>query len=167
MIGQTAPVSELDRYTQSIAAMERRIADLERAAGRSYAPVVTTLQSADTTTQTGGASSDFTYNTATITLTPGTWMVMAGLSLVNTVTSDAVSCGIWNNDTGALVASSTGAAGTVSTTVGLAAASAPTVMTVVANTVVRPRGRRNGVSTIRAVSSAGAPAGYIVAWRIA
>ncbi len=113
------------------------------------------------TTQTGSASSDFTYATAEVTCTPGRWLLEAGLTLYNTVTGDTVSCGIWDQTAGVIVANSTGEAGTSNTTVAIGCLSLPTYVTISTTKAYRPRARRNGASTIRAEAFAGAPAGWI------
>lgn len=126
------------------------------------------LQSTDTTQQDGAASSNFVYATASITLTPGTWIVQATACLVNLTTADDATVGIWNNTASAEVAGSRGGAFTSSTTVMVGPASLPTKMVIGSNTVVKPYCCRNGGSTIRATTtnSAGGPAAAITAWRI-
>lgn len=119
------------------------------------------IEQQDATTQTGGASADFTYNSAGVSLTAGRWEVQAGLTLLNTVVADTATCAIWNNTGSVLVASSTGLAASTSTTLPVGVYSLPTIITVTSTTVYRPRGRRAGASTIQALSTANSPAGWI------
>lgn len=126
----------------------------------------TALSAQDTTTQTGTLGNDFTYTTAEITLTPGTWMVQGQASLINTVTADSTSASLWNQTTGAEVANSTGARATTSTTMENNLVTRLTLITVTVNTAIRVRCKRNGGSTIRAASTAGAPAACLNAYRL-
>lgn len=124
------------------------------------------LTDSDTATETGGASADFTYSAAEITLTPGTWLVQAGASLDCSSGSDAVAVAIWNQTTSAEVTNSAGAVGGASTTQRESCVSRVVEMVVSTNTAVRPRCKRNGASTIRASAAANAPAAYIHAQRV-
>lgn len=126
------------------------------------------LYASSATTITGAASSNFAYTPATITLTPGSWIVQGHLSLTNTVTSDDSLCSLYNVTTSSEVPNSRGADGLTSTTVFTALSSAMTLMTVVSNTQVCPFGVRNGGSTLRArtQTNMGNSAGVITAFKI-
>jgi microcystin-dependent protein len=126
------------------------------------------LFAASATTVTGGASSNFAYTPATITLTAGSWIVQGHLSLINTVTSDDSLCSLYNITTSSEVANSRGADGLTTTTVFASLCSAMTLITVVSNTQVCPFGVRNGGSTIRArtQTNMGNSAGVITAFKI-
>lgn len=126
----------------------------------------TFLTASDTTTQTGGASADFVYATATITLTSGVWLVQGTAKLINTVTSDDVSVGLYNATTSAEVASSRGPSGTCGTTFSQQLVSRLVQMTVTTNTNVRVLCTRNGASTIRAYSASGAPSAALWAQKV-
>jgi len=124
------------------------------------------VTASDTTTQTGAANSDFVYATATITLTPGVWLVQGSAKLVNTVTSDDVSVGLYNATTSAEITSSRGPSGTCSTTSSAQLVSRLVQMTVTTNTNVRVLCTRNGASTIRTYSGSGAPAAALWAQKV-
>lgn len=117
-------------------------------------------------TQDGSLGADFTYNSASVTLTDGEWDVQAAATLLNLTTADACSVGLWNNTAGSLVSASTGPAATCTTTAAVGLFSAPVRVTVSGSTVFRPRCIRNGASTLRALSVAAAPAGWIRAVEI-
>ena len=124
------------------------------------------LSAAGTDITAGPASGNLIYTFATVTLTPGTWLVTAGMSLINTVTSDDAAVGLYNRTTSAEVASSRGAAGSTQTAFEHSLVSRQVSMTVTANTQVCPYGTRNGGSTIRPVNTSGGTPGYIQATRI-
>lgn len=124
------------------------------------------VTASDTTTQTGGASADFVYSTATITLTPGTWLVQGSASIINTATNDASSVGLYNATASSEVTLSRGPASTVGTTASAQLTSRLVAMTVSASTNVRVLCTRNGFSTIRAQASSGAPAASLWAQKV-
>ena len=120
------------------------------------------------TAATGSFGADLTYDAASITLTAGSWLVTAWISGITTGASDDMSCGIWNNTTGAIVADSTGAPGVPGTTQRQAYSSRTVLITITSSTVYRPRARRNGGSTISLqAGTAGGVTGYIQAIRVA
>ena len=124
------------------------------------------LSAAGTDVTTGPPSGNLIYTFATVTLTPGTWLVTAGMSLINTVTSDDAAVALYNRTTSAEVASSRGATGSTQTAFEHSLVSRQVSMTVTANTQVCPYGTRNGGSTIKPVNSSGGTPGYIQATRI-
>jgi hypothetical protein len=124
------------------------------------------LRAAATTTQDGTLASSVIYTPATITLTPGTWIVFAGISAINLTTSDDTSCGIYNRSTSAEVSNSRGAAAIGSTTMRVAVTSQQTLLTVTTSTQLCPIAVPNGGSTLGLRSAAGGSAGYISATRI-
>lgn len=132
----------------------------------SYPTPQTFVTASDTTTQTGGASADFVYTTATITLTPGVWLVQGTASLVNTVTADTAAAGLYNATTSAEITNSRGPASTTSTTAPVQVTSRLVSVTVTANTNVRVLCTRNGGSTIRAQIGAGGPAAALWAQKV-
>jgi hypothetical protein len=124
------------------------------------------VTASDTTTQTGAANSDFVYATATITLTPGVWLVQGSAVLFNTVTSDAACVGLYNVTTAAEIANSRGPNGTVTTGQALQLTSRLVQMSVSVSTNVRVLCTRNGASTIRCGSASGAPAAALWAQKV-
>lgn len=121
------------------------------------------------TAQSSTVANDVTYDAATITVSPGRWLLLAGATLTGSV-ADSVAVGVWNNTTGTLVTNSTGnwfAHGAASPAWGM---SRPVLVTVTSNTVFRPRARRNGGSIVTITATpAGlttASSGYIAALRI-
>ena len=124
------------------------------------------VTASDTTIQTGAANSDFVYATATITLTPGVWLVQGSAVLFNTVTADAACVGLYNVTTAAEVTNSRGPNGTVTTGQALQLTSRLVQMSVSASTSVRVLCTRNGASTIRCGSSSGAPAAALWAQKV-
>lgn len=117
-------------------------------------------------TETGGGSADFTYSAAEVTLTPGTWIVQGGASVIMASGTDTVSVSLWNQTTGAEVSNSIGAKALSSTTSDVSMFSRLTLITVTSSTAIRVRIRRNGTSTVRASSAAGAPAAFLNAYRV-
>jgi hypothetical protein len=124
------------------------------------------VTASDTTTQTGAANSDFVYATATITLTPGVWLVQGSAVLFNTVTADAACVGLYNVTTAAEVTNSRGPNGTVTTGQALQLTSRLVQMIVSVSTNVRVLCTRNGSSTIRCGSASGAPAAALWAQKV-
>ena len=126
----------------------------------------TFVTASDTTTQDGAASNNFVYATATITLTPGVWLVQGMAHLVNLLTSDDTAVGLYNATTSAEVSNSRGPAGTTTTTSSASLMSRLVSMTVSANTNIRVFCTRNGGSTIRAYSTSGSPAAALWAQKV-
>lgn len=124
------------------------------------------LTDQDTTTRDGSLSGNVIYEEATITLTPGSWLVEAHASLLNLTTADGCGVGIYNRTAAAEVSSSRGPAALHDTTVRAAVASGRVLLTVTVNTDVCPYAVRNGASTLRVSSTAGCPAGKITAIRL-
>lgn len=124
------------------------------------------LSDQDTTTRDGSLSGNVIYEEATITLTPGSWIVEAHASLLNLTTADACAVGIYNRTTSAEVSASRGPAATHSTTVSAEVSSGRVLIVVTVSTDVCPYAVRNGASTLRVSSSASAPAGKITAHRL-
>jgi hypothetical protein len=118
-----------------------------------------------TTTQTGTSGGNIIGN-ATITLTPGTWLVQGLASIIMSVNADGVNVGIYNSTSGTEVASSRGATGYATTTAGVGLTSMQTVITVASNTIYAPYICRNGASTIATTYSALGAANAITALRI-
>ena len=125
------------------------------------------LTDQDTTTRDGSLSGEVAYTEATITLTPGTWLVEAFATLLNLTATDSCCVGIWNATTNAEVTSSRGPASVATTTLCCGVVSGAVQIVVTANTDVCPYACRNGASTLRVYSAAGAPAGKITARRLA
>lgn len=133
-----------------------------------WAAVPLTLDSQSTTTETGASNANLVYASASIVLpVDTTWEVQGGATLINTVTADAASVGLWNSTTSSEVASSRGASSTASTTAAVALESLPMVLAVTAATTIRVLCCRNGGSTIQAKSLASSPAAWLHAKRVA
>jgi len=124
------------------------------------------LSASGTDTTAGALANNIIYTFATVTLTPGTWLVTASMGLINMTTSDDAAVGLYNRTTSAEVASSRGAPGSTQTGLQQSFLSRQVSMTVTANTQVCPYGTRNGASTIRPVNTSGGTPGYIQATRI-
>jgi hypothetical protein len=105
------------------------------------------------TAQTGSGGSDMTYDAASITLsTNGRYLIYSGVAALNS-TVEAMSLGIWNQTTGAVVANSVGTilvteSGHFGGTYPINLFSRPVLVTVSGSTVFRPRVQRAGSSTI-------------------
>ena len=124
------------------------------------------LSASGTDVTAGAFGGNIIYTFATVTLTPGTWLVTAGMGLINTTTADGTTVGLYNRTTSTEVASSRGGTGTTQTALEASLVSRQVSMTVTANTQVCPYGTRNGGSTIKPVNSSGGTPGYIQATRI-
>ena len=123
------------------------------------------LSAQSTTQRDGSPSGNVIYQEATITLTPGSWLVWASCSILNLTVADAVSVGVYDRTNAAEVADSRGFANHSDTAI-WGGVSTLIVHTVTANTDVCPYACRNGASTVRVGSAAGSTAGKIMAWRI-
>ncbi len=98
--------------------------------------------------QSGATSSDVIYGGMTLTLTPGTWLVLGDASLSTTVSIDEVQLGLYNATAGADFTDAKGAIATT-TNLGLTVdVTVSKVLTVTANTAVQLHGYRNGVSAL-------------------
>lgn len=124
------------------------------------------VTASDTTTQTGAANSDFVYTTASITITPGVWLVQGAASLYNTVTSDAAAVALYNSTSSAEVSNSRGPSGTTTTSLAAQLTTRLVQMSASVNTTLRVLCTRNGGSTIRASSLSGAPAAALWAQKV-
>lgn len=124
------------------------------------------LSASGTDVTAGALGGNIIYTFATVTLTPGTWLVTAGMGLINTTTSDDAAVALYNRTTSAEVASSRGACGSTQTALEQSLMSRQVSMTVTANTLVCPYGTRNGGSTIKPANGSGGTPGYIQATRI-
>jgi hypothetical protein len=124
------------------------------------------LTASSTTTAGYTGQSSITYTPASITLTPGIWLVRSMMSLINASTTDTAAVGIWNQTTGAFVSGSYGPSSYTTTSFGVSISSMMTRITVSSNTQVCPYGNRNGGSTISVFSGVGAPSGAITATRL-
>lgn len=120
-----------------------------------------------------GPSGSLTYIHATITVTPGVWIVNSAMSVFNATTSDGTSVGIYNRTTSAIVSGSMGVPRETSTSSSGYAAlhSAPTKIVVSSNTDLCPYATRNGASNLQTTNwtglhSQGVPTGLITAQRL-
>ena len=127
---------------------------------------------ASSTTAQGPAGT-LTYIHATITVTPGVWVVNSAMSVFNATTSDGTAVGIYNRTTSAIVSGSMGVARETSTsTSGYGALhSAPTKIVVTSNTDLCPYATRNGGSSLQTTNwtglhGQGVPNGLITAQRL-
>ena len=127
---------------------------------------------ASSTTAQGPAST-LTYVHATITVTPGVWIVNSAMSVFNATTSDGAAVGIYNRTTSAIVSGSMGVPRETSTSSSGYAAlhSAPTKIIVSSNTDLCPYATRNGGSSLQTINwtglhSQGVPNGLITAQRL-
>jgi microcystin-dependent protein len=124
------------------------------------------LTASSTTTAGYTGQSSITYTPASITLTPGIWLVRSMMSLINASTTDTAAVGIWNQTTSAFVSGSYGPSSYTTTSFGVSISSMMTRITVSSNTQVCPYGNRNGGSTISVFGGVGAPSGAITATRL-
>lgn len=101
----------------------------------------------------GPTNGNLIYTSAGITLTAGSWMVQAQMSLLNTVTTDVAYVALYNNTAGSQISNSWGAQFYTFTTQYVAGVSNLTLVTVASNTVIYPYAIRNGGSTLRCGNS--------------
>ena len=97
----------------------------------------------------GPLSGDVIATSCPITLTPGTWICQAQITVVNLATTDSALCYIYNGSTNSSVSNSLGTCGVSFTTQYTNLISNMTVITVSSNTVIYPAGTRNGTSQLR------------------
>jgi hypothetical protein len=126
------------------------------------------LMGSASSTQTGSANTDMTYDAATLTVTAGSWLVLAALSGRTATNADAMACAVQNITTAAEVTNSVGTSVSSSLTEVRTILSRPVIVTVTASTILRPRFKRSGFSTpdVQA-SGAFAISGWIVALQVA
>lgn len=121
------------------------------------------LTDQDTTTRDGSPSGNVIYQEATVTLTPGSWLVEAHATLLNLATADSCCVGIYDRTGGAEISNSRGAAAVATTTLHCGVHSGLVKIDTATTIDVCPYAVRNGASTLRVASVAGAPAGKITA----
>lgn len=95
----------------------------------------------------GASGANVPATAASITLTPGRWMVRARVN-VSTGTADGVSCGLYNQTSGAYISNSAGPAGTCGTAGYSTHVSTEREITVASNTQICPLGMRHGSSAL-------------------
>lgn len=101
----------------------------------------------------GASSGDVIATSCPITLTPGTWICQAQITVVNLATTDSALCYLYNGTTSSTVPNSLGTCDVSFTTQYTNLVSNMTVITVSSNTVIYPAGTRNGVSQLRLPSA--------------
>ena len=121
---------------------------------------------AASTTTTPTAAATVIYTQASLTITPGTWLVQAHGNILNFVTTDTCRLEIYNNTTSAVVANSAGCAFYTNTANSVQVDSRTVQITVTANTSLSPIAICSGGSTVKFAGIAQAPAGIIEAFRI-
>lgn len=121
-------------------------------------PVELERISARATNSVAGSPNDVTYTPATITITPGRWMVRAAVT-ISTSVPDAVSCGVRNITAGAIVPNSIGTATTCGTAGWATDVSTEVELTVAVNTQLCPLGIRNGGSVATVAGGAASSVG--------
>jgi hypothetical protein len=118
--------------------------------------------------QTGSAGADMTYDAATLTVTAGSWLVLAALGGKTQTNADGIACAIQNITTSAEVTNSVGTGVSSSLTEIRTILSRPVIVTVTASTILRPRFKRSGFSTPDVpAGGAFAISGWIVALQVA
>lgn len=129
---------------------------------------VGTVLTADTSASyTGPLGGGVAATAATVTVTPGTWLIQAGVAVSNATTLDLVRCAI--TDLSAQIGSSLGTGSLTSTTAGEAVGvvSKLAVYTATANKALYPAAYPNGASTAKIVGGGSGPSAWITATRIA
>lgn len=101
----------------------------------------------------GAMSGDVIATSCPITLTPGTWICQAQITVVNLATTDSALCYLYNGTTSSTVPNSLGTCDVSFTTQYTNLVSNMTVITVSSNTIIYPAGTRNGVSQLRLPSA--------------
>lgn len=144
------------------------VADSSEVTGLKWLELNEFIEATSTTGVTAAASNNLAYTQATITLTPGVWLVEAGCSLTQAATTDSESVGIYNVTTSAEVSNSRGLSTSNTTTTKAGVYSRVIKITVTSNTDFCPFACRNGGSTVRVEGSgnAGGIAGFIRGVRI-
>jgi hypothetical protein len=105
------------------------------------------VTASSTTAQQGGASANFVYSSATITLTAGIWLIQGMAQLYNTQTLDSHSIGLYNNTSLAEISNSRGAVGYASIGIRCFLLSNLVRIAVTSSTDIRVLCCRNGTST--------------------
>ncbi len=123
------------------------------------------LSAQSTNSASGSLSADIAYTDASITLTPGSWVVRVQASAHTTDTVDSLSVGVWNQTASAEVSGGRGPSATPSAINYRACLVSEVEMSVTADTQICPLICRNGSSTLGASSAAGGIVGRITATR--
>jgi len=133
-----AKVSAAD-MNENFADLDARLAKLE---------VAQDVESMSVTNEAGMLSTDYVYTAATITLTPGTWLVEAHATLYSTGNADGKALGLFDGTNNVdIPASKSGIADAVAVNVPQSFATSK-VITVTAPTIIRMKAYRNGGSIL-------------------
>jgi hypothetical protein len=112
-------------------------------------PVTSTYQTnAQTLSITGLVGQDIIATGCQITLSPGTYMVQAQITVINTVTQDSCLCYIYNTTTNTAVSNSRGANNTSFTTQYSQLVSNLTIVVLATTEILCPAATRNGTSAL-------------------
>ncbi|WP_437554433.1 hypothetical protein WME97_21315 [Sorangium sp. So ce367] len=126
---------------ESFGTLDKRVATLE--ADPTY------LVADSSETEVGEVSQDLLYQSISLDLTPGTWLVEGFATLSTTMSPDQVQLSLWDDTNDAEVPQSRSPIHwTASSDYGAVAAVTSSAITVTANTKIRLKAHRNGVSII-------------------
>jgi hypothetical protein len=147
----TGDVLSAQLMNANFSALDSRLTTLE-----TKTPV--TVVSESNITESGPSSADFVFQSAQLSLTPGTWLIEASAVLTTTPNEDVVQLGLWNETTSTEVIPSRSPLG-VTGLPGVLCDGATTfcddvpltttsVVTVAIDTTIKLMAYRNGVSTV-------------------
>jgi hypothetical protein len=122
------------------------------------------LEASEAAAYTGTAGQPLILAGPSLVLTPGKWLLKAGVTVRNATALDYASCGIWNASAPAELARSRGSAGQVQNTAQpVPLESRWTYVSVSSNTQVCPVGFPNGATALATTIAAGSPTAWITA----
>lgn len=127
----------------------------------------TSLSNATSIAQTGTYSGTILVSNCSITLTTGTWLVQAQISVFNIYVTDTALCFIYDGTLGTPVVGSNGSVNTTFTNYSVQMVSSMSLISVATTKVVYPAGNRNGSSQLALCQSPLSPNATIFAVRIA
>jgi len=130
------------------------------------APSGVLTASATNSYSSASAGTPLAYTGATVTLTPGTWLVSAGAFQYQSVGFGGACLSVYDTTDGSEVANARGPGATGSATSGSVITSRPTVVTVTANKNLCPYILVAAATIAQGNGLAGGPTAYIVAQRI-
>ena len=127
----------------------------------------TSLSNATSIAQTGTYSGTILVSNCSITLTTGTWLVQAQISVFNIYITDTALCFIYDDALGTDVVGSNGSVNTTFTNYSVQMVSSMCLISVATTKVIYPAGNRNGSSQLALCQSTLSPNATIFAVRIA
>jgi len=143
--GAVLTAAQLNQLGQDITDLDNRLVATQQQIPA--APPFAVLESASDANQTAAFGADLVYTSASLTLTPGTWLVEGFATVRTTDVGDAVEVGLYDTTNAADIPNSRGGVGYADPGAQVALHTTK-VLTVSKNTIVQIKAYRNGASTL-------------------